>query len=574
MQLLSFTPKFFGPYEGDQKLLLDPEVTVITGANDVGKTGLLRVVEGICISTNDAACHEDEANLTRVSTHQQPWASDPEIGAFVKLLVSDSSWFSKSDRQYVTPYEVKTFFRLAPGIPNDPAEVRAHTPFEILQLPRKNKVQSVFNDMPRVKFIVGSPAITDVVNMQKPNEQEKAFLEAIFSKKFRYDAFTQQNVFAIETNLVAAAENFTRLANEYLPSSLKYQFRFTRSSSEPEKLLVQVVDQHRGMTRLNVRGAGTKKLMGIMISLLSFVSNQTPCLILIDEPETSLHADAQRNLRTFLEGLAKNPHVQVVYTTHSPVMINPTRPESVRLVTLETEGNSRAKAKIDNKPYGANHYKVRMSLGVCPADALLFSDVGVIVEGDTECLSLPILLARLSEANVAGFESAATWLGAIHFINGAGDSISTICTLARMQGVEAVIFLDGDKRNSALSNSLSTKHPDVPCIMLPERIDLEQVIPRHAYFEAVQAVHDLPAESATEDAFNTWLAESTQPYIQNRMFSRQVNDWMQSEFDFSLDKPRTLRYALERVDLGTLQYMDKIKGLHDAITAMMTRVAV
>jgi chromosome segregation ATPase len=43
--LRNITPQHFGPFSGKTTLHLDPEVTVVTGPNDTGKTLALRAIE-------------------------------------------------------------------------------------------------------------------------------------------------------------------------------------------------------------------------------------------------------------------------------------------------------------------------------------------------------------------------------------------------------------------------------------------------------------------------------------------------------------------------------------------------
>ena len=54
-------------------------------------------------------------------------------------------------------------------------------------------------------------------------------------------------------------------------------------------------------------------------------------ILLLDEPGLSLHAKAQGDLLKYFENELK-PHHQLIYTTHSPFMVDPTRFGRVRIV--------------------------------------------------------------------------------------------------------------------------------------------------------------------------------------------------------------------------------------------------
>lgn len=63
--------------------------------------------------------------------------------------------------------------------------------------------------------------------------------------------------------------------------------------------------------------SGEKQLLIILLTVL--VQNKSPYVLLMDEPEISLHIDWQQRLITLIREL--NPQVQVILTTHSPALI-------------------------------------------------------------------------------------------------------------------------------------------------------------------------------------------------------------------------------------------------------------
>lgn len=63
--------------------------------------------------------------------------------------------------------------------------------------------------------------------------------------------------------------------------------------------------------------SGEKQMLIILLTVL--VQNQQPYVLLMDEPEISLHIDWQQRLISLIREL--NPNAQVILTTHSPAMI-------------------------------------------------------------------------------------------------------------------------------------------------------------------------------------------------------------------------------------------------------------
>jgi predicted ATPase len=63
--------------------------------------------------------------------------------------------------------------------------------------------------------------------------------------------------------------------------------------------------------------AGEKQVLIILLTVL--LQNERHCVLLMDEPEVSLHVEWQQRLVRIIRGL--NPNVQIILTTHSPAMI-------------------------------------------------------------------------------------------------------------------------------------------------------------------------------------------------------------------------------------------------------------
>ena len=63
--------------------------------------------------------------------------------------------------------------------------------------------------------------------------------------------------------------------------------------------------------------SGEKQMLVILLTVL--LQDNQPGLLLMDEPEVSLHVDWQQRLVNLIRTL--NPHVQIILTTHSPAVI-------------------------------------------------------------------------------------------------------------------------------------------------------------------------------------------------------------------------------------------------------------
>ena len=63
--------------------------------------------------------------------------------------------------------------------------------------------------------------------------------------------------------------------------------------------------------------SGEKQMLVILLTVL--VQDKQPCVLLMDEPEVSLHIEWQQRIISIIREM--NPYAQIILTTHSPAMI-------------------------------------------------------------------------------------------------------------------------------------------------------------------------------------------------------------------------------------------------------------
>jgi hypothetical protein len=129
----------------------------------------------------------------------------------------------------------------------------------------------------------------------------------------------------------------------------------------------------------------------ILAQLLTYHKGAHHKLVILDEPENSLHPDAQHLLREFLFDLTEGGQTQVVYATHSAAMINPMRPDQIRVLVRGKSGQT-ATTKLLSRPTDANFFGLRTSLGMSAADSLLFAPITITCRSRVEgrCAQPPL----------------------------------------------------------------------------------------------------------------------------------------------------------------------------------------
>jgi predicted ATPase len=92
---------------------------------------------------------------------------------------------------------------------------------------------------------------------------------------------------------------------------------------------------------------GTMLTLGLLTVLMN--PNQ-PNLVLLDDVEQGLHPQAQRELMTvFKEIIAENPNLQIIFSTHSPYIIDALVPSQVHILNNSKSGFTVSK-RLDEHP--------------------------------------------------------------------------------------------------------------------------------------------------------------------------------------------------------------------------------
>jgi hypothetical protein len=123
-----------------------------------------------------------------------------------------------------------------------------------------------------------------------------------------------------------------------------------------------------------------------LVFLVESVDAHQGAILLLDEPGISLHPLAQRDLSAFFDGLAETN--QLIYTSHSPFLVDADRLDRARKVYVGENGTSKITADLrasegDITQRGAG-YAVHAALGLTVAESLLLGCEPVIVEGSSD----------------------------------------------------------------------------------------------------------------------------------------------------------------------------------------------
>jgi len=156
-------------------------------------------------------------------------------------------------------------------------------------------------------------------------------------------------------------------------------------------------------------------------------------ILLLDEPGLFLHATAQSSLLRFFEKLPN----QIVYTTHSPFMIDAAKLDSVRTVNL----NGASGTVVTSDPTGdANTlFPLQAALGYTLTQTLFVGSRNVVVEGVTDYWYLTAASEYLKGKGRPGLNDDLTLTPA-----GGAPKVPYMVALLTAQDLRVVVLLDSE----------------------------------------------------------------------------------------------------------------------------------
>lgn len=171
-------------------------------------------------------------------------------------------------------------------------------------------------------------------------------------------------------------------------------------------------------------GSGEVAVVGSVVKIMSAPPES---LILLDEPETSLHPGAQARFLKFLLDQIKLKKHQVILSTHSPEFVDRLPSRAIKVLGEAVDG----KVTITNEcnPYVAFNRLQKLPVG----------KIRIVVEDELAKIVLCHAVMALDPGEAAAFD--------VQVMPGGADSIIKYHVPAAMAGKQdAYILLDGDKK--------------------------------------------------------------------------------------------------------------------------------
>jgi energy-coupling factor transporter ATP-binding protein EcfA2 len=155
-----------------------------------------------------------------------------------------------------------------------------------------------------------------------------------------------------------------------------------------DELKIRIWDQRHSLSLpFDEHSTGFQWFFSFLAAFSEYEFKQTPVIILLDEPALGLHARAQADFLRFIEERLA-PRCQVIYTTHSPFMIQPGKLDRVRVV--EDRGRTEG-SRISKDVFTVDRdtlFPLQGALGYDLAQHLFVSPHNLVVEGTSDYVFL------------------------------------------------------------------------------------------------------------------------------------------------------------------------------------------
>lgn len=253
-----------------------------------------------------------------------------------------------------------------------------------------------------------------------------------------------------QTLLESAATAFSKSFNDWWGQG-NYSFKF---EIDGNYFRIKVSDAiRRESIELEHRSRGLQWFFSFyLVFLVESQNSHKNCILLLDEPGVTLHPNSQKDLYKFFENLSLQN--QLIYTTHSPFMINPNQLDMVYAVYVDNNGYSTVTSDLrhtGNKKQDSSIYPAFAALGLNVSDTLLQGCIPVIVEGISDQIYFSLIKNALISKNILGTNKEIVFIPSTG-VKGIKSILSLLSCIESSQ--YPYVILDGDEAGQTLKDSL------------------------------------------------------------------------------------------------------------------------
>ena len=234
--------------------------------------------------------------------------------------------------------------------------------------------------------------LTDFTDLAQLETHYKVVHDFITLTKFDVKKLNTENI-QVRTNFTAEISNIStkRFSEFWSQSNTEFELRIDGNNVA---IFIKDVDK-RSLFLPKQRSKGYQWYLSFFLRLESM--NQENTVILIDEPGLYLHAQAQKDVLRVLEKRSK--YNQIIFSTHSPYLIDADRLDRIRLIVREKENGPTSMPKTFYEGrYSDTLTPIMTAIGLDISKTLMFSKkLTIITEGISDYYYLQGMIQFLTK---------------------------------------------------------------------------------------------------------------------------------------------------------------------------------
>lgn len=243
--------------------------------------------------------------------------------------------------------------------------------------------------------------------------------------------------------------------------------------------------------------AGSGEFAVIML-VVGVLGSQNHSLILLDEPETSLHPGAQHRLMKFLVDQCARKKLQVIFATHAPALVENLPAEAIKVLDLHP-----ATGKVYLRSQATHHRAAFVRLGQSVAKQR------VLVEDRLA----QVIVQRAVKVDI-GHEPHEF---AVEVLGGGAQAMMSACVQLALSADQSFVLLDADMRPKEL----------LPATSDIASSDIETVISKNFHPSVWSSVKGLATSmSGTEESLGLMFIEWARSHIGYLPGSTNPESWL------------------------------------------------
>jgi predicted ATP-dependent endonuclease of OLD family len=529
---------------------LNERLTCLVGQNESGKSNVLDVFD---FAEIDNMLTLDYKKHTRRASEKYTNQEIPKISFYYNINVPSFQKFADEFRPYLSDESQNVFSSPNYVVFETNNQRNTSTNYKLIDTERPEIITPLFNDS---LFETTYPDVYDFQTIIIKIKESIDLTYTVTLTELKAESVIETSLYKllkiaglkdtskIPTERVQLKQYLDRLnknlnkkfIKKYYTQDDSLNFEFVHDSGE---IYLQIEDRTESTYSIDERSEGFKYYFNLLIEMATLADDDTQDIIfLLDEPGLRLHPSGQRDLLKYLEELSKK--YRIIYTTHSPFLINRLHPNRVKIVERDHELGTHFR----HKGFSKNWKPMRSALGLNIKDSFYYSDKALIVEGPEDLIYISSLMNYFNQVGKLKINT-----DLFSFIDAGSESnLPSMVQIIMDDERPTLVLIDSD--STSTFNKLNKK---VGQIDNKEILDLIQV---NEFNKVAVSIEDLMPSKILQQAVINYCNE----LIEDETFTLRFPN---TEFTLDLSKVKSSRYKTSIATIVKDFYLED--GLDEAV---------